>query len=59
MQFALFSVQQKRAPVVNYWTSLLICTLCFGHRRSQGCTGCTCTPQGREKNWPNLQRKVV
>ena len=32
----------------------------FMHMRSQGFTGCTCTPQGGEKNWgPNLQGKVV
>ena len=27
---------------------------------ARGCTGCTCIPQGGEKNWgPNLRRKVV
>jgi len=31
------------------------------HRRSQGCSGCTCTPQGGEKNVfkRNLQGKCV
>ena len=29
-----------------------------GHRRSQGCTGCTCTPRG-EKMGSNLQGKIV
>ena len=41
-------------------TLTLAYTNCQLHRRSQGgCSGCTCTPQGGEKNFfrPNLQEK--
>jgi len=44
-----------RRPVIRYTDNTV------RHRRSQGCSGCTCTPQGGEKKFfrHNLQVKCV